>query len=196
MTSETRDRARERYEARCGDCGVTDVAIGSTLTIDHHRPRSRGGRDDDENMVYACPRCNEHKGSYWHEEHPPHVPLLHPGRHDLALHLRECTDGRLVGLTAERAVDEQTRSVSYALGAPSGATPAARARPDRRSSSEAGLTVLKRVVTCRRASRCSCRCREASTSPRRIARTRSAVLGRCRCRPEGGARAGRLRSCR
>lgn len=101
MTSATRDRARERFGSRCGYCGVNDVAVGSSLTIDHHRPRSQGGRDDDENVVYACPRCNEHKGSYWHEEHPPHIPLLHPGRHELALHLREGTDGRLVGLTTE-----------------------------------------------------------------------------------------------
>jgi hypothetical protein len=80
---------------------VNDVAVGSSLTIDHHRPRSQGGRDDDENVIYACPRCNEHKGSYWHEEHPPHIPLLHPGRHDLARHLREGTDGLLGGLTTE-----------------------------------------------------------------------------------------------
>ena len=100
MTS-ARDRARERFGARCGYCGVGDVDIGSTLTIDHHRPRSRGGRDDDDNLVYACPRCNEHKGSYWHEDDPPHVPLLHPGRDELELHLREGTDGRLVGLTTQ-----------------------------------------------------------------------------------------------
>lgn len=80
---------------------MNDVAVGSSLTIDHHRPRSQGGRDDDENVIYACPRCNEHKGSYWHEEDPPHIPLLHPGRHDLERHLREGTDGFLGGLTTE-----------------------------------------------------------------------------------------------
>jgi len=101
MPSSSRDRVRERFAARCGYCGVSDVAIGSTLTIDHHRPRSWGGGDEDENLIYACSRCNEHKGAYWHEHHPPHVPLLHPGHHDLALHVREGADGCLVGLTPE-----------------------------------------------------------------------------------------------
>ena len=45
-----RDRARDRFRARCGYCGVGDVDIGSTLTVDHHRPRSRGGGDDDEKL--------------------------------------------------------------------------------------------------------------------------------------------------
>jgi len=94
-----RERARERFSSRCGYCGVDDVAVGATLTIDHHHPRWRGGSDDDENLVYACPRCNEHKGPYWHDDDPPHIPLLHPGRDDLTLHLRGGDDGRLVGLT-------------------------------------------------------------------------------------------------
>jgi hypothetical protein len=52
--------------------------------------------------VYACPRCNEHKGSYWHDD-PPHVRLLHPGVEDLTLHLRQGEDGRLAGVTPEGA---------------------------------------------------------------------------------------------
>jgi len=63
MATTPRDRARERFSSRCGYCGVSEVEVGATLTIDHHRPRSRGGSEDDENLVYACPRCNEHKGS-------------------------------------------------------------------------------------------------------------------------------------
>src|SRR5436190_2107700 len=71
------------------------------LTVDHHRPRARGGGDDDENIVYCCPKCNEHKGSYWHETDPPHIPLLHPLKDDLATHIAEREHGRLVGLTSE-----------------------------------------------------------------------------------------------
>jgi len=96
-----RERARERFASRCGYCGVHEDAVGSTLTVDHHCPRSRGGTDDSENLVYACPRCNEHKGSYWHEADPPHVRLLHPGRDDLTLHVHQADDGRLVGATLE-----------------------------------------------------------------------------------------------
>ncbi len=51
--------------------------------------------------MYACPRCNEHKGAYWHIEDLPHIRLLHPGHDDLAAHLREEPPGRLIGLTPE-----------------------------------------------------------------------------------------------
>lgn len=98
-----RERVRERFASRCGYCGVDDASAGATLTIDHHRPRSHGGSTNDENLVYSCPRCNEHKGSYWHEHDPPHRPLLHPGRDDLTLHLRADDDGRLTGRTLEGA---------------------------------------------------------------------------------------------
>lgn len=101
MASTLREQTRERFGSRCGYCGVDEVAVGSTLTLDHHRPRSHGGLDDEENLVYACSRCNEHKGAYWHEEDPPHIPLVHPGRDDLTLHLRGLEDGSLVGLTPE-----------------------------------------------------------------------------------------------
>jgi HNH endonuclease len=96
-----RDRVRERFALRCGYCGVREDGVGATLTIDHHRPRSHGGTDESENLVYACPRCNEHKGAYWHEDDPPYIRLLHPGREDLALHVHEDEDGRLTGVTTE-----------------------------------------------------------------------------------------------
>ena len=51
--------------------------------------------------MYACPRCNEHKGAYWHIEDLPHIRLLHPGRDALTSHLREEPSGRLIGLTPE-----------------------------------------------------------------------------------------------
>lgn len=101
MTDRRREAARERYERCCAYCGVHEELAGATLTVDHHRSRSRGGSDDEDNLVYACPRCNEHKGPYWHTEDPPHIPLLHPGRDDLACHLQEDSSGRLSGLTSE-----------------------------------------------------------------------------------------------
>ncbi len=101
MAASAREGARERFAGRCAYCGVHENSVGATLTVDHHRPRARGGLDESENLVYACPRCNEHKGSYWHEIDPPHVQLLNPGRDDLSLHVREIEDGRLVGVTSD-----------------------------------------------------------------------------------------------
>jgi hypothetical protein len=101
MLPEAVTRLRSRFGGRCGYCGVEEVDVGATLTVEHHRPRIRGGGDDEDNLVYACARCNEHKGSYWHAADPPGIALLHPGRDDLRAHVRELEDGRLEGVTEE-----------------------------------------------------------------------------------------------
>jgi 5-methylcytosine-specific restriction endonuclease McrA len=48
---------RDRH--RCQYCQYS----GTTLTIDHIIPRSRGGLDSWENLTTACMRCNVRKGS-------------------------------------------------------------------------------------------------------------------------------------
>jgi hypothetical protein len=98
---EMRRKARESYRFRCGYCGVSEEDTGAELEIDHHRPRSRGGGDEPENLVYCCPKCNQYKGNYWHETDLPHIRLLHPQRDDLRAHLREEDNGELVGKTKE-----------------------------------------------------------------------------------------------
>ncbi|MDE0426972.1 MAG: HNH endonuclease [Candidatus Poribacteria bacterium] len=75
----------------------------ATLTVDHYHPTIHGGTNDDENLVYCCPRCNEHKGAYWHEVQIPHLRLLHPLEDNLTLHLREQQNAELIGETPEGA---------------------------------------------------------------------------------------------
>jgi len=101
MDEQRQEQARERYAYCCGYCGVHEADVGATLTVDHHRPRRHGGTDDDENIVYCCPRCNEHKGAYWHEVHAPRIRLLHPLDDNLTVHLLEQQTGQLVGQTPE-----------------------------------------------------------------------------------------------
>lgn len=82
---------RRAFDYRCGYCGVDESATGAELTVDHYQPRSAGGTDDLENLVYACHTCNQYKGDYWpspEEEAAGHF-VLHPQRHDVSLHLRE-----------------------------------------------------------------------------------------------------------
>ena len=51
---------KEHFDCTCVYCGKTyDL---SQLTIDHVHPRSLGG-DDYRNVVPACTRCNQRKGS-------------------------------------------------------------------------------------------------------------------------------------
>ena len=49
---ERRAQARQRFDRRCGYCGVHETETGSELEIDHFQPRSKGGEDDPDNLVY------------------------------------------------------------------------------------------------------------------------------------------------
>ena len=70
--------------------------MGALLTVDHFRPTSRGGADDESNWVYSCSACNTFKAAYWNTV--PNEGLLHPLRDDVANHIEE-REGFLVGLT-------------------------------------------------------------------------------------------------
>lgn len=50
----------------CQYCGETPGR--NHLTVDHVIPRSRGGKHGWENLVTACKRCNQKKGSHTPEE--------------------------------------------------------------------------------------------------------------------------------
>lgn len=101
MDASQREGVRERYAYSCGYCGVHESDVGAILTVDHHHPTVHGGTNDDENLVYCCHRCNEHKGAYWHQVQVPHIRLLHPLKDNLTLHLRQPQNGQLVGGTPE-----------------------------------------------------------------------------------------------
>ncbi len=56
---------RQRASFACEFCGVEEADAGGELTIDHFQPRSQGGSDDLENLVYSCTCCNQFKVDYW-----------------------------------------------------------------------------------------------------------------------------------
>lgn len=90
MTPEVRRQVRARFGFACGYCGVNEASAGAELTVDHFRPLSRGGTDDLENLVYACPACNQFKGDYWFAEGDS--ALLHPLTSDFSEHSVERND--------------------------------------------------------------------------------------------------------
>lgn len=52
---------KEHWGNRCVYCGSTDC-----LTLDHVRPKAKGGHDITNNVVCACMKCNQSKGSsHW-----------------------------------------------------------------------------------------------------------------------------------
>ncbi len=60
----TRKNILRRDNYKCAYCGRSDLQ----LTIDHIKPKSRGGTDDWENLVAACIKCNNKKGDRTPEE--------------------------------------------------------------------------------------------------------------------------------
>src|SRR5437660_1143891 len=90
--------AEERYGWRTvtsGPGGATSA--GAELTVDHFQPRSKGGSDALDNLVYCCPACNEFKGDYWQLGSPRRI--LHPINDNPAEHFILTDDCMLQPLT-------------------------------------------------------------------------------------------------
>jgi 5-methylcytosine-specific restriction endonuclease McrA len=64
MRESLRQLVRERCGFRCSYCGTTELDVSSELTVDHIQPRSLGGTDDLDNLLYCCHACNEFKSNY------------------------------------------------------------------------------------------------------------------------------------
>lgn len=64
---------KEAWDNRCAYCGKPPIDDKS-LTIDHVKPRARGGEDRTSNVIPACRRCNQAKGSEewiaWYRQQP------------------------------------------------------------------------------------------------------------------------------
>ena len=100
MAHPKQQQIRRRFEFRCGYCGVTEVDTGGELTVDHFQPVSAGGGEDDDNLIYACWRCNGYKSDFWPVASRHEYRILHPLRDDVAAHIREDPEtGRLEPLT-------------------------------------------------------------------------------------------------
>ena len=96
------DQVRARWGARCGYCDVTEEDVGGGLTVDHYVPLVAGGDDSDENLVYACFRCNLYKGDFHptREDRAKGHVVLHPLRDDISKHVRlEEATGQVQPLT-------------------------------------------------------------------------------------------------
>ncbi|MBI1745141.1 MAG: HNH endonuclease [Acidobacteria bacterium] len=95
-------QVRQRYNYRCGYCGVSEVDTGGELTIDHFQPVSAGGDDRDDNLVYACIRCNQYKSNFFPSPNDlAHGwQVLHPRRDEISAYVREDQQtGALISLT-------------------------------------------------------------------------------------------------
>ena len=83
-----------RDRSLCLYCGR--VFAHAMLTRDHVVPRSRGGKDEWENVVAACKRCNHHKGNRLPHECGMELLAL-PYVPNLAEYLALINSGRILG---------------------------------------------------------------------------------------------------
>lgn len=64
MDAATRALVRSRAAGRCEYCHAhQDDDPWYIFQIEHVVAKQHGGSDDPDNLAYACPYCNEHKGT-------------------------------------------------------------------------------------------------------------------------------------
>jgi hypothetical protein len=64
MSATLRLSVRKRADARCEYCRLPDlVPYLMRFHLEHIRPRRHGGSSSLSNLAWACPRCNERKGT-------------------------------------------------------------------------------------------------------------------------------------
>ena len=98
LTAEIREKIRQRAKYACEFCGVTEESVGGALTVDHYRPKSKGGSDTLDNLLYCCVRCNQYKQDYWPLDSSDSV-IWNPLAEKASTHFVEAEDGELFPLT-------------------------------------------------------------------------------------------------
>lgn len=91
----------ERANFRCEYCLVYEVDSFLPFQVDHIVSQKHGGSDEPENLAYACPHCNQHKGTdltTFLDTYEDIVSLFHPKLHDWWEHF-EMNDGEIIAKT-------------------------------------------------------------------------------------------------
>ena len=98
ITAELRQYVRKRADFACEYCGVSEIDSGGELTIDHYCPQRYAGADTEDNLLYACQRCNLYKADYWPSDELSPV-LWNPRREPRDANMLALADGMLYPLT-------------------------------------------------------------------------------------------------
>ena len=96
--AEKREFVRQRAQFLCEYCNVSESDTGGELTIDHYQPRSKGGDDSLDNLIYACIRCNQYKHDYWPKDGTQSL-IWNPRLELQSNHFIKLDDGKLIPIT-------------------------------------------------------------------------------------------------
>ena len=104
ISSTLRAQVVERAQERCEYCGLHSVLYYLPFHIDHAIPLKQGGPTSLENLAFACPMCNQYKGStiatYLTSEFNELIPLYNPRWEPWSNHFVLQSDGIIKPLTA------------------------------------------------------------------------------------------------
>lgn len=91
----------ERANFRCEYCCIHEEDLFLSFGIDHIIPLKHGGDNHAENLAYACPHCNQHKGTDFAtllDDFNDVVMLFNPRKQDWSIHFRT-SDGEILAKT-------------------------------------------------------------------------------------------------
>jgi 5-methylcytosine-specific restriction endonuclease McrA len=63
ISDKIRLKVAERARFRCEYCQIHNDDTFLSFEIDHIIPLKHGGTNELDNLAFACPHCNQHKGS-------------------------------------------------------------------------------------------------------------------------------------
>jgi hypothetical protein len=63
VSAKTRQLVAQRADFRCEYCRVQEADMFYAFQIEHIVAIKHGGGSELDNLAYACPHCNQHKGS-------------------------------------------------------------------------------------------------------------------------------------
>jgi len=62
MDAQLRQTVRERADSRCEYCHLSERVAELPFQVDHIVAEQHGGPTSEENLAFACVRCNRYKG--------------------------------------------------------------------------------------------------------------------------------------
>lgn len=98
-----RRKVAERAGYRCEYCLVPERFLATVFHIDHIRSIKHGGATVSENLAYACPHCNQNKGTdvatFLDEDSEQTIRIFNPRKDNWGNHFK-AVNGEILPKTA------------------------------------------------------------------------------------------------
>jgi HNH endonuclease len=101
ISGQVRELVAQRADYRCEYCRFHEDDLFFSFEIDHIASLKHGGGSELQNLAFACPHCNNHKGpdlTTFLDDYDDIVRLFNPRIHDWFTHF-QAVDGEIIPLT-------------------------------------------------------------------------------------------------